>query len=567
MSLQGDIRKPVVLLRIGGAAQPLFSERLISFEYTDRIRKRDDCKMVFADSDRQLIETLNIEATWEVRWGYPHRLSNPRVLTLTEGGTGFDDKSGQLSLSFRVTRGKAVSTTLTEPHRTRIAKTWGTITSTAIAKAIAKRHRLKFVGDESEDKDDTPYVQSENVSDYQYLAMLAEDIDFEFFIENSTLYYRAKPYDERPRRVLYYFPGKAAASSDTVLKSFSTGFKVVPVHVKPSGASDRQLPPKTVEELMSQLNPDEQDRLVGIADELKEDLTIADAVVGETMVAATAAKLNADLALFSGSSDAQIQAARSLRDQTDELSSALAGRRVVYRDVGLAIRDVQEAILAQRQEVHNSSKAGDECKDKNNPDMPDGGDTPTGAHPGAARYEANLAKDKGFNRVETRKGSKTPSKVVIPPIVMPGGVLLTAPLDATLLTPETSADKRKRLACAKHSQKKDKAVKGTAVCVGDPELRAKITYEIRNVTRRFTGNWYAEEARHTITPAGYEVTLTCKRGTIKNSGKSKKKPTNAATNTTNTNAAGGGARVEQIRAMLLGNDRLNVPLTRAVPSK
>lgn len=556
MSTQATVLHPVVMLRVNGEANAAVSAALISFEYTDRIKKRDEARMVFADRERELLDQLDVNATWEVRWGYPGKLSNVRVLTLATGGAAFDDKAGQLTLSFRVTRGRSTSpkASLTEPHRTHIARNWGKTTSSQIAQKIARRHRLKFVGTDSDDED-TAYVQSENLSDYQYLAGLAEDIGYEFFIEGSTLYYRAKPYDQRPSRTLYYFPG---GGRDTFLKSFNFEFKTVPVNVKPAAASTAKLPPKNVEELLTQLTDDEHSRLSDIATQLKEDLDIEDASVAETAQLLRVSALTRDVALFGDSSIAQVNAVAATDAAAAELERALNSRALVREGATEALTEVQEAILAQRQQTFNGSKTGDECKDKQNPDLPDGGETPTGGNPASVRYTANLGNGpRGFTRQEGKATSGS-GKRLIPPIVTPFGVPLTFPLDATLLTPETQDKKRHRVACATHSKRKDKAVKATMVCVGDPELRAKIVYDVRSTSRRASGLWYAEEARHMITNT-YEVTLTCKRGTLKTKGKGKGKDAKK------TDPEAPTTRVENIRELSLGNTRYNRTSTREVP--
>lgn len=86
-------------------------------------------------------------------------------------------------------------------------KTWGNIPSSEVARRIAKAHGLEAVVDESGDKPKRALVQPANVNDMQYLRDLAADIDFEVFVDGSPqrLYYRKKPYDQKPHKVLTYY--------------------------------------------------------------------------------------------------------------------------------------------------------------------------------------------------------------------------------------------------------------------------------------------------------------------------------------------------------------------------
>lgn len=223
-----DLFEAVVLINIDEKPELSkdLSERLVSFSFNDQNGKKDKVTIVLSDYDRRLTEgdLIQPDDVWEVRWGYYNDMSRTRVITLKEWTPIYSDGAATVNLTFTVNRGKTNSGKYgTEMDRVARPKLWGIIQSSEIAKKIARRHKLKYKGVDSKDANkELPYVQPGNVSDYEYLNQLAYDINFEFFIEDNTLFYRAPALEERPRRAFYYYP----QTNQTYLLSFTPKVKV-----------------------------------------------------------------------------------------------------------------------------------------------------------------------------------------------------------------------------------------------------------------------------------------------------------------------------------------------------
>jgi len=245
-----ELRDPIVLIRIGGKPVDELERRRVRFNFHRKHGKPAECKMTFRDTDRALANGALLQPgdVWEIRWGYWGDISAAHVLTLKSWKPNYDANSARVDIVFRVTRGRK-SNSLTKQSRygtelehTFAPKNWGVIQSSEVAKKLARRHNLKFKGSDSGDAlKNAPLIQPGNMSDAEYLQQLAFDIDFEVFVEDNTLFYRSKPYNEAPRRVLWYH------GSESYLLSFNPQVKIVSESVEPRWAKSAQLRLKKVQ--------------------------------------------------------------------------------------------------------------------------------------------------------------------------------------------------------------------------------------------------------------------------------------------------------------------------------
>lgn len=214
---------PVVLLRVEGVVASDLSARVIEMKYSNKIKggkkKRrlvESCELTISDPQHVFTydKRFDADSLWELRWGYPRDLSDVYQFRLKYYEPLFDQDASHAKKLVLMGLGHALTSS-------RVPRNWGRTSTSVIAQRIAQRHGLKAVIDESADQTDTPYVQPVGVSDYQYLADLANDIDFEFFVQNDVLYYRSREtaYAANPRsRFIYGAPG-------TLLKSFKPTVK------------------------------------------------------------------------------------------------------------------------------------------------------------------------------------------------------------------------------------------------------------------------------------------------------------------------------------------------------
>lgn len=515
--------KPVVLIRRNGGPATELMERRISFRYIDRYGKRDKCQMVFADPDRMLSDTdfLQPDEVWTVRWGYIGELSKARTLVLKKWNPNYDGDFPKVVCELNVSKGRRSKT---EPHRSRVARVWTDrpkssdprdhpfitqalksanfedkpskgggksvpLTSTQIAKRIAQRHRLKFKGDDADDASDEPYVQPANMSDFEFLQMLATDIDFEFFIEGDVLYYRAKPYDERPRRVFYFHPKNG---EDHILTSFRPTVKVSKKAHKPLGSDTKNKDEKAVSDITKIKKSDLN------LTSLQSDILEQEAKVADAQAIAKEKALE-----FRGSATAaEAQARYPAKAAADAyLQGQVALLQTIRKDAEAQIQAAQDRVNASKQRKVNGDARGPNCASDKQKHK---GTTPTGE----LGYFLDLGNERR-EKVDFVDGPSASSGRRNNPKGMEGAN------EGTVQTADTSKKKRKKIACAKQQQYQDKAVEAQAVfSPGLPSLRAKVNYEIRGVGARFQGNWYARESVHSITDY-YTITMRLKKGVIK----------------------------------------------------
>ena len=77
----------------------------------------------------------------------------------------------------------------------------------------------------------------------------------------------------------------------------------------------------------------------------------------------------------------------------------------------------------------------------------------------------------------------------------------------------TSADnqpKAEREAKGQHRKARRNAIRLKLNCIGDPGVNAKSIIEVKGLGARLSGNYYVENAKHTVGD-GYRMTLTIRR--------------------------------------------------------
>lgn len=482
-------RKPTVLIQVNGKPSPEITEARISFQYTDRIGKRNTAMIVLADPLRKFRDGgLQPDDHYLVAWGYPGNFTRPRDLVLKGWTCNDDARIGRVTLELQDT-GRSPKTSkkdqspTSELHKTHQPQTWGMLQTSDIAKKIASRHGLTAVVENSDDVDDVAHIQPYNTSDYAYLRRLAENIDYEFFVENGHLYYRAKPYSEPPRQEFYYFPHKG---EDTLLISFTPKAKVSVVATRPTGKSVQVAEPPWILQARDDVAQQAAELFNADTDAAAQALVTVVEEAGDDAADAAdlRAKLSADPTNVSTNQDYQEQLAlmtvriQQFQQANKEFQEGRKGSGKVN------IRQKSKPIGADGQ--HDKT-----CPKKQQKP----GSNPTGDAVG--NVEVNL-----------RDPSESP-------------IGISVGMSQSVVTTTAGTEKqRKKLACASHSKRKDRAVTASAVFIGDPFLRAKVNYLFRNVGTLYEGSWYAKQATHTVEET-FRVSMELKRGALKKIKKNK----------------------------------------------
>lgn len=484
MSLYADRRFPTVLIRVNGEPAPDFMEARVSFKFTDRIGKKQAATLELSDPDRSFRdEKLQPDDHYQIAWGYPGNMSRARNFRLKEWTTNHDEAAPKVVLTLKDTglppkKFQGNDTTTSEPGKTQRPKNWGKIQTSDIAKRIARRHGLTPIVQASNDIDRYAYVQPGNVTDFAYLRRLAEIIDFEFFTDSAVLYYREKHYEDRPRRVFYYYP---EGGRDTLLLKFTPKAKVTSVSTRPRTVDVQQQAPEWIIAA-------EQDLAQAASELFNADLDLAQEAVRQTTstdMPAGWASAEATRDLLQNNPNSQ-----ALNEQNDtrmaQLGEQLRALQEARFNAAVSGETSGKAALKQAARPAGSADQGDkQCPPK--AQMP--GTTPTGNKPQEKPKTAKF--DLKAQDYEVINSSESSAK-----------------------TTAGTAAQAAKVACAVHIKKKDKAVTATATFIGDPSLVAKTTYEFRGVGVMFSGKWYAKEASHTIGET-YTVSMTLKRGSLK----------------------------------------------------
>ena len=490
----------MVCIQVNGKPAPEFEDARIGFTYTDRIYKRDEAALILADPDRKFRDKmLKPDDAYKVSWGYPGNMSSPRSMRLKSWTTEMDENMGAVRLRLQVTgrdgAKKSNKVITSEMHKSYRPKNWGRVPTSQIAINIAKRHRLGVLVDDSGDSDRTDQVQPANVSDYGYLRRLAENIDFEFFIERNVIYYRKKPYDEPPRRTFTYLP----SDEDSLLLRFHPDVKVVSASTKPNSVDVEQ-----GEKPWSAY----QEAAVGLAaevfvDKQKEIEEAVDILVNET--------------------DEQFQSANALRLAFDDKPSEQSA--VERNDSYQQITELLIAAAESKKASRENQKTVDKQTRKNKTKKYGQDDKGPRNCPKGQQFPGSVPTGESKESLEFGVRGDRPDRFVQTDLKARLGIV-----DSTVQTTDSTTEVRKKRACASHAKRTDKAVTAKAEFIGDPSLRAKVNFRFRNIGRLFEGNWYSKQADHDVGESIYTVSLSLKRGTLSGKGNKNNTGNNSGSN-------------------------------------
>jgi phage protein D len=227
-----EVEYPLIIIQVEGTTADDITARVTKFEYQDNFTKADMVRLDLIDPDSSLIndDRMTVDTAWDFRWGYPTDISNVRRLLLKYFEPNYGTE-GVPTISC-VFLGK-----VSDLHRVKKSTNWGHVSTTTIARKIAKRHGLAFKGEESNDILDESYIQPGDLSDWEYLQQLAFESDFEVSIEQGTLYYRSNDTarNEAPRLSLVWYGDK----TPTYLKTFKPRIRSKFSKVKHRGVSTK----------------------------------------------------------------------------------------------------------------------------------------------------------------------------------------------------------------------------------------------------------------------------------------------------------------------------------------
>lgn len=191
---------PIFFLEADGELSRDLIPYIKSFEFKDEHKKPDEVRIVFINDSFRWIDDQRFATgvEYRVRWGYPTLWSDTLKVKVQKVIPTFPKD--------------AVPTLTMISWDTRIdmsyqssARNYGPVSSSEVARVLAKQWGLKTDIEESNDGRKEDRVQTTRYTDLAYLIKLADSINFRFDIVGDTLLFKKHGYDQAPEFLYTYF--------------------------------------------------------------------------------------------------------------------------------------------------------------------------------------------------------------------------------------------------------------------------------------------------------------------------------------------------------------------------
>lgn len=206
-----DLLSPQIYIEANGSLAQDIARAITKFEYSDDVKKFDTLKLTIENRDLRFIDDPRFRtgAQFRVRWGYPLDLSMSKLVIISKAKPTFpaDGMPTIEMVAFDLRQ---------EMNKTSNAKNWGKISSSAVAAAIGDRWGLNLDIEDSKDARKQHRIQPGNVTDVQYLITLAEKLNFDFYIDGTTLHFHSTRVNAPAALSFTYFTDKTGT-----LRSFT----------------------------------------------------------------------------------------------------------------------------------------------------------------------------------------------------------------------------------------------------------------------------------------------------------------------------------------------------------
>ena len=211
MSSRGwvDLFAPRVLLESvpGGIDVRDFSESIADFKYVMTRKKMDKLTLTIANIDMRYANDPRFDGDMRflVRWGYPGGLSSVKEVVVSQVAPNLGAGVPQLVMTCLDVGQNLTSTG---------ARNWGAVQSSDIAQSLARRYNLQADIVPSGDRRHEHRIQTAATTDYEFLARLADRINYDFWTDQGTLHFKPVDTSAAPRhRFVYYLDGSSTLKS------------------------------------------------------------------------------------------------------------------------------------------------------------------------------------------------------------------------------------------------------------------------------------------------------------------------------------------------------------------
>lgn len=220
-----DLFAPKVMLESlpGGVDVRDLAADIVDFKYTMAVKKMDKATITIANVDLKYANDARFdqEIKLRVRWGYPGGLSAVKDMVVVQVAPNLGNGVPQLVFTC-LDAGQNLASVG--------SRNWGSVQSSDIASSIARRHGLRADIVASGDRRSEHRIQTGATTDYEFLARLADRINYDFWVDGEVLHFRPVDTSALPsHRFVYYIDGSST------LKSFHPTVKKGKLHRRSVG--------------------------------------------------------------------------------------------------------------------------------------------------------------------------------------------------------------------------------------------------------------------------------------------------------------------------------------------
>ena len=224
-----DLVAPRIFVEANGTLANDIIPFITKFEYEDDEAKIDKLTLTVANPGLRFRDDARFKegVQFRVRFGYLNDISDMKVATIAHSRPHFAEgmpsiQMVALNLQHTMNRGAA-------------PRNWGTVSSTAVVREIAKKYGFELDIEESNDARRQSRVQAANVTDFQFMMNLAKKLNWDCFIEYHTLHFHKKRYTAPAELEFVYFTD----SRGTLLKFDPDVNLTAPLKTGKSGADTK----------------------------------------------------------------------------------------------------------------------------------------------------------------------------------------------------------------------------------------------------------------------------------------------------------------------------------------
>jgi len=195
-----EILGPRLYIKVNNDFAKDIMDNVTHFTFTDDEKKADVLQLTVANPANKFTDDPRFQkgVMFSLVWGYPSDLSRARQVVINKARPSFKNSGPPLMemVAFDIRYEMAKVST---------SRNWGAVSSSDVAKEIAKSYNLDMDIEESKDARKQARVQPAGTNDVMYLHTLAGKLNWDFYIEGTKLHFHHKRYDASPYMEYTYF--------------------------------------------------------------------------------------------------------------------------------------------------------------------------------------------------------------------------------------------------------------------------------------------------------------------------------------------------------------------------